>query len=37
MVLSDEEVVEYFLENPYVQYFCGYDQFVLGKDLGLTD
>jgi hypothetical protein len=33
MVLSDEEVVEYFLENPYVQYFCGYDQFVLGKEI----
>ena len=33
MVMSDEEVVEYFLENPYVQYFCGYDQFVIGKEI----
>ncbi len=28
MVLSDEEVVRQFLENLYIQYFCGYDQFV---------
>lgn len=27
-VLSDEDVVNEFLENPYIQYFCGYDQFV---------
>jgi hypothetical protein len=27
-VLSDEEVVKDFLENLYIQYFCGYDQFV---------
>jgi len=32
-VLSDKEVVEYFLENPYVQYFCGYDQFVSEKEI----
>ncbi len=25
--VSDERVVEYFLENPYWQYFCGYDFF----------
>lgn len=30
MVMSDEAVVDYFLENPYVQYFCGYEQFVTG-------
>jgi len=33
MVLSDEEVVKYFLESPYVQYFCGYDQFVTYKEV----
>jgi hypothetical protein len=33
MVLSDVEVVELFLENPYVQYFCGYDQFVVTKEI----
>jgi len=33
MVLSDEEVVELFLENPYVQYFCGYDQFVVSREI----
>lgn len=33
MVMSDEETVEYFHENPYVQYFCGYDQFVMGKEI----
>jgi hypothetical protein len=25
---SDRELVEQFLENPYLQYFCGYDHFV---------
>ena len=33
MVLSDKEVVELFLENPYVQYFCGYDQFVVTGEI----
>lgn len=33
MVMSDVEVVELFLENPYVQYFCGYDQFVVGREI----
>lgn len=33
MVMSDEEVVDCFLENPYVQYFCGYDQFVTNKGI----
>jgi hypothetical protein len=28
MGMSDEELVQQFLENPYIQYFCGYDQFV---------
>jgi hypothetical protein len=31
--LSDEDVVEEFLENPYIQYFCGYDQFVTNKEI----
>ena len=26
--LSDVEILEYFYENPYFQYFCGYDTFV---------
>lgn len=25
--LSDEEVVKKWVENPYYQYFCGYDHF----------
>jgi len=33
MVMSDEAVVDNFLENPYVQYFCGYDQFVTNKEI----
>lgn len=33
LVMSDEAVVDCFLENPYVQYFCGYDQFVTGKEI----
>lgn len=33
MVMSDEAVVDCFLENPYVQYFCGYDQFVTNKEI----
>ena len=32
-VISDEETVEEFFENPYIQYFCGYDQFVTGKEI----
>lgn len=32
-VMSDEEVVACFLENPYVQYFCGYDQFVTNQEI----
>jgi len=34
--LSDEEVVEEFLENPYLQYFCGYDQLVIEKEIHPT-
>ena len=26
--LSDEEILNYFYENPYFQYFCGFDSFV---------
>lgn len=40
MVLSDEEVVEQFLENPYIQYLCGYDQFpteAFGNDIFVTE
>lgn len=33
LVMSDEAVVDCFLESPYVQYFCGYDQFVTGKEI----
>lgn len=33
---SDQEVVEEFLENPYLQYFCGYDQFVIEKEIHPT-
>lgn len=29
--ISDEKVVEEFLENPYIQYFCGYDQLVTSE------
>jgi len=32
-VISDEETVRDFLENPYIQYFCGYDQFVTEKEI----
>lgn len=31
MDISDEMVVEQFLENPYVQFFCGYDQLVTNE------
>jgi len=34
--LSDEEVVAEFLENPYLQYFCGYDQFVIQQEIHPT-
>jgi len=34
--LSDEEVVEEFLENPYLQYFCGYDQLVTQQEIHPT-
>ena len=30
---SDEEVVEEFYENPYLQYFCGYDNFVTNLEI----
>ncbi|MEW6040791.1 MAG: transposase, partial [Elusimicrobiota bacterium] len=30
---SDEGVVEQFSENPYIQYFCGYEQFVKGGEI----
>jgi len=33
LVMSDEAVVDFFLESPYVQYFCGYDQFVTGREI----
>jgi len=26
--LSDEEILNYFYENPYFQYFCGFDSFI---------
>ena len=29
--LSDEEILNYFYENPYFQYFCGFDNFVSKK------
>ena len=29
--LSDQDVVQSMLENPYQQYFCGYEQFLMGK------
>jgi len=32
-VISDEEAVKDFLENPYIQYFCGYEQFVTEKGI----
>jgi len=35
-VLSDEEVVAEFLENPYLQYFCGYDQLVTQREIHPT-
>ena len=30
--LSDREILEYFHENPYFQYFCGYDNFIAKID-----
>jgi len=32
-VISDEEVIKDFTENPYIQFFCGYDQFVTEKEI----
>jgi len=32
-VVSDEGTVKDFLENPYIQFFCGYDQFVTEKEI----
>lgn len=32
MNLSDRDIVEYFHENPYFQFFCGQDSFVVRKD-----
>lgn len=32
-VISDAETIKDFLENPYIQYFCGYDQFVTEKEI----
>ena len=29
--LSDREVVNYLYENPYFQYFCGFDNFITGE------
>jgi len=34
--ISDVEVVEEFLENPYLQYFCGYDQLVTQQEIHPT-
>jgi len=33
LATSDEAAVDFFLESPYVQYFCGYDHFVTGKEI----
>jgi len=33
MTMSDEAVVDCFLESPYVQYFCGYEQFVTRREI----
>ncbi|MFH0807090.1 MAG: IS5 family transposase [Elusimicrobiota bacterium] len=33
LVMSDESVIDCFLENPYVQYFCGYDQFMTNREI----
>lgn len=32
MNLSDRDIVEYFHENPYFQFFCGQDSFVARKE-----
>jgi len=34
--ISDVEVIEEFLENPYLQYFCGYDQLVTQQEIHPT-
>ena len=31
--ISDRRVVKLLNENPYVQFFCGFDQFVVGKKI----
>ena len=36
MSLSDREIVEYFHENPYFQYFCGQETFVAKRDKGIV-
>jgi len=33
--LSDREIVDYFHENPYFQYFCGQDTFVVKTKTGI--
>ena len=33
--LSDREIVDYFHENPYFQYFCGQDTFVCKTEKGI--
>ena len=37
MRLSDVQIVEYFHENPYFQYFCGYNQFVVKRKKTIID
>ena len=32
-VISDEETIKDFTENPYIQFFCGYEQFVTEKEI----
>lgn len=34
--ISDEEVAEEFSENIYLQYFCGYDQLIVEKEIHPT-
>jgi len=33
--MSDRNILEYFHENPYFQYFCGHDTFVVKLDKGI--
>jgi len=37
MGLSDVEILNYFYENPYFQYFCGYDHFIVRSDKKVID